>query len=93
MTLASVEEQIDSEEAVVVLLKEAFDAGKDPEVNVFDYWNSDPNWARFNESVPAEYTETDAEKLVAELISRDRESQPNWAVTLGGKVVPAHGST
>ncbi len=60
---------------------------------VFDYWNSDPNWARFNESVPAEYTETDAEKFVAELISRDRESQPNWAVTLGGKVVPAHGST
>ena len=54
---------------------------------VFAYWNSDPNWARFNESVPAEYTETEAEKFVAEFISRDRKSQPNWAVTLGGKVV------
>ncbi len=54
---------------------------------VFDYWNSDPNWARFNDTVPAEYTETDAEKFVAELMSRDRESQPNWAVTLGGKVI------
>ena len=54
---------------------------------VFDYWNSDPGWQRFNVSVPAEYTETDAEKFVAELISRDRESQPSWAVTLGGEVV------
>lgn len=54
---------------------------------VFDYWNSDPNWARFNASIPAEYTETDAEKFVAELISRDPERQPSWAVTLAGKVV------
>ena len=54
---------------------------------VFDYWNSDPDWARFNHTVPAEYSETDAEKFVAELISRDRESQPNWAVILNGKVV------
>ena len=54
---------------------------------VFDYWNSDPNWARFNDTVPAEYTETDAEKFVAELISRDRESQPSWAVMLNRKVV------
>ena len=55
--------------------------------DVFDYWSSDPNWARFNDSVPAEYTEADAEKFVAELISRDREIQPNWAVTLSGRVV------
>ena len=41
---------------------------------VFDYWNSDPDWARFNHTVPAEYSETDAEKFVAELISRDRHS-------------------
>ena len=54
---------------------------------VFDYWNSDPNWARFNQSVPAGYSETDAEKFVAELVSRDRESQPSWAVILNGKVV------
>ncbi len=54
---------------------------------VFDYWNSDPDWARFNHTVPAEYSETDAEKFVAELVSRDRESQPNWAVILNGKVV------
>ena len=54
---------------------------------VFDYWNSDPDWPRFNASVPAECTEADAEKFVADRISRDPEIQPSWAVTLGGKVV------
>ena len=36
---------------------------------------------------PLSIRRTDAEKFVAELISRDRESQPNWAVILNGKVV------
>ncbi len=54
---------------------------------VFDYWNSDSNWSRFNDSVPAEYTEADAETFVADLISRDRESRPSWAVMLDGRVV------
>ena len=54
---------------------------------VFDYWSSDPDWPGFNQSVPAGFSETEAEKFVAELISRDRETEPSWAVMLDGKVV------
>ena len=54
---------------------------------VADYWNSDPNWSRFNESVPLDHTIRDAQKFVAEMISRDREDQPSWAVLLEGRVV------
>ena len=54
---------------------------------VADYWNSDPNWSRFNESVPLDHTIRDAQKFVAEMISRDREDQPGWAVLLEGRVV------
>lgn len=54
---------------------------------VFEYWSSDPGWARFNQSVPAEPTEKDAESFVAELISRDRESRPTWAAVLDERVV------
>ncbi len=60
---------------------------KDDVNAVFDYWNSDPDWARFNRSVPANYTVQHAEKFVMELISRVRETQPNWAVTLDETVV------
>ncbi|TDJ40143.1 MAG: N-acetyltransferase [Gammaproteobacteria bacterium] len=54
--------------------------------SVFDYWNSDADWARFNKSVPDEYSEVDAEKFVADLVLRDRESQPNWALVIDGRV-------
>ncbi len=54
---------------------------------VADYWNSDPNWSRFNESVPLDHTIRDAQKFVAEMISRDREDQPSWAVLLEERVV------
>ena len=60
---------------------------------VFDYWNSDPNWAQLNASVPADYTETDAESFVAELIARGRKTRPTWAVTLGERVVGIVGLT
>jgi RimJ/RimL family protein N-acetyltransferase len=60
---------------------------KDDVNAVFDYWNSDPDWARFNRSVPANYTVQHVEKFVMELISRVRETQPNWAVTLDETVV------
>ena len=54
---------------------------------VADYWDSDPNWSKFNESVPLDHTIRDAQKFGAEVISRDREDQPSWAVSLEGKVV------
>ena len=54
---------------------------------VFDYWNSDPSWARFNNSVPDDFSESDAEKWVAEMMARVREDRPNWAVIFDGKVV------
>lgn len=54
---------------------------------VFEYWSSDPGWAQFNDSVPDEFTKADADEFVAELIARDREVQPSWAVVLDEKVV------
>jgi [ribosomal protein S5]-alanine N-acetyltransferase len=54
---------------------------------VFEYWRSDQGWERFNSSVPADFTETDAEKFVADLLSRSRENQPTWAVLLEKEVV------
>lgn len=52
-----------------------------------DYWNSDSNWSRFNESVPSDHCISDAQEFVAEMISRDREDRPGWAVLLEGTVV------
>ena len=54
---------------------------------VADYWNSDPNWSRFNESVPLDHTIRDAQKFIAEMIARNREDQPSLAVLLEGRVV------
>src|SRR5215831_18168724 len=55
--------------------------------DVYEYWNSDPSWARFNRSIPADFTRTDAERFVAELRARVREDQPSWALVLRGRVV------
>src|SRR5215470_15688353 len=54
---------------------------------VFEYWTSDPGWERFNSTVPAEFTQADAEKFVADLLLRSRENQPTWAVLLDKEVV------
>lgn len=54
---------------------------------VFEYWNSDPNWSRFNESVPADYTALDAEQFVTDMIAREHEDRPNWAVLVDDEVV------
>jgi len=61
--------------------------GEDDAMAVFGYWASDPDWPRFNLSVPADFTESDAEKWVAEVRSRVRESDPSWAVVLGVEVI------
>jgi ribosomal-protein-alanine N-acetyltransferase len=55
--------------------------------SVFEYWTSDQGWERFNSSVPADFTQTDAERFVADLLSRPRENQPTWAVLLHKEVV------
>ncbi|MEM1433861.1 MAG: GNAT family N-acetyltransferase [Pseudomonadota bacterium] len=54
---------------------------------VFQYWGSDPGWARFNASVPSNFTEADANSFVAELRSRSRADQPHWALVYHGDVV------
>ncbi len=54
---------------------------------VREYSTSDPDWGRFQRGVSSDYSSVDAEKFVAELIDRDREIQPNWAVTIGDRVV------
>ncbi len=54
---------------------------------VLEYSTSDPDWGRFQSGVSSNYSSCDAEKFVAELIDRDREIQPNWAVTISDRVV------
>ena len=48
---------------------------------------SDPGWARFNRSVPNDFIDGDAEQWVADMLTRIREDQPNWAITLDDRVV------
>jgi RimJ/RimL family protein N-acetyltransferase len=52
---------------------------------VLEYSN-DPEWSRFQQ-MPSPFSRLDAEKRVAELIARDRSSQPTWAMTLGNEVI------
>jgi RimJ/RimL family protein N-acetyltransferase len=47
---------------------------------VFAYWISDSDWERFNASVPASFTLSDAENFVVEMCARSRDMQPNWAI-------------
>ena len=54
---------------------------------VLAYWQSDPDWEKYNESVPAGFTERDAADFVAEMSTRDRRVQPNWAVLHHARVV------
>lgn len=54
---------------------------------VYAYWKSDPDWERFNASVPTGFSETDAEAFVAEMRRRDRQAQPSWALLHQGTVV------
>jgi len=61
-------------------------SGGDAE-SVFEYWQSDPGWERYNASVPTAFTLTDAKDFVAELRSRNRDTSPNWAILYQGKVI------
>ena len=54
---------------------------------IFDYWTSDSDWERFNASVPANFTLSDAENFVAELCGRSRDMQPSWAIVHQNLVV------
>ncbi|MEM9623532.1 MAG: GNAT family protein [Pseudomonadota bacterium] len=55
--------------------------------SVFAYWRSDPGWAQFNASVPADFQLADAQSFVDEMRHRDRAQAPNWAVVCGDGVV------
>lgn len=59
----------------------------DDSAAVLAYWKSDPGWERFNASVPANFTESDAAQFVAEMLERDRLHRPNWAIVHDGAVV------
>jgi RimJ/RimL family protein N-acetyltransferase len=52
---------------------------------VLEYSN-DPEWSRFQQ-MPSPFGRLDAEKRVAELMARDRNIQPTWAMTLGDEVI------
>jgi RimJ/RimL family protein N-acetyltransferase len=52
---------------------------------VLEYSN-DPEWSRFQQ-MPSPFSRADAESRVAELIARDRNTQPTWAMTLGEQVI------
>ena len=54
---------------------------------VLEYSTSDPDWPRFQGRVSSDYSFGDAEGFVAELIDRDREIQPTWAVTIDDRVL------
>ncbi|MEM8766091.1 MAG: GNAT family N-acetyltransferase [Pseudomonadota bacterium] len=47
---------------------------------VYEYWKSDPGWEKFNASVPTGFTASDADAWVVEMICRDRQYQPSWAI-------------
>lgn len=59
----------------------------DDAASVHDYSTSDADWALFQGSVTADYSLADATEFAAELIRRDRDTQPNWAITIRERVV------
>ena len=54
---------------------------------VYAYWLSDPDWEKFNDSIPTGFTEQDACKFVEELCARDKELRPSWALIHNDTVV------
>ncbi|MGE0623204.1 MAG: GNAT family N-acetyltransferase [Pseudomonadales bacterium] len=59
----------------------------DDDEAVFNYWQSDPGWERYNASVPSNFTLDDARKFVREMCARSRDTSPNWAILHQGRVV------
>ncbi len=53
---------------------------------VHAYSTSHANWGRY-QPIASPFTPREAEKFLAELILRDREIQPTWAITFDGDVV------
>jgi len=59
----------------------------DDSAAVLAYWKSDPGWEKFNASVPANFTASDAARFVAEMVQRDRHDRPHWAIIHDATVV------
>ena len=53
---------------------------------VFDYWRSDPNWEKFNASVPVDFSIDDAVDFTTKMCQRDREISPHWAIVHDARV-------
>ena len=58
---------------------------------VFSY-SSPEDWSRY-QRIPTPYTVLDNEKFMAELVLRDWDNQPTWAITLDGGVIGIVGIT
>lgn len=54
---------------------------------VHTYTTSDPDWHRFQGRVGIDYSQEDAWTFLEELIRRDRECSPNWAITVADRVI------
>lgn len=48
-------------------------------------YSADPDWAEFQQTVSS--TREEADGVVAQLVGREWESEPAWAITLSGRVV------
>ena len=51
---------------------------------VFAY-SQDPDWAEYQQTTPS--SESEAERIVAEMLLREWEDRPAWAITHSGRVV------
>jgi ribosomal-protein-alanine N-acetyltransferase len=51
---------------------------------VFAY-SHDPDWAEYQQTTPS--SEREAERVVAQMVLRDWEDQPAWAITRSGRVI------
>jgi len=53
---------------------------------VFEYWQSDPGWERYNASVPPNFSLADAREFISEMLARNRHTSPSWAILHRGQV-------
>lgn len=57
------------------------------DVAVFEYWQSDPGWEKYNASVPDDFSLADAREFIREIQARSRNSSPSWAILRKSQVV------
>jgi RimJ/RimL family protein N-acetyltransferase len=53
---------------------------------VFEYWQSDPGWERYNASVPQNFSLADAREFIRAMLAGNRDTSPSWAILHRGRV-------